>query len=128
MLLGVCKATDIGAYYAGKSLRGPRLAPTVSPNKTWAGAAGGIVVAAIVAVLFSVMGWTWMSGRQALVYGLIMAVGAIMADLAESVLKRETGIKDSGHLVPGSGGILDMIDDVLFAAPFTYVFFSLLSG
>lgn len=128
VLLAVCKFTDIGAYYAGKFLGGPKLAPRVSPNKTWAGAMGGTIGAVTVAVVLSVMDWTFLSEGEAVVYALIMAAGAIVGDLCESVLKRESGIKDSGHLLPGSGGVLDVVDDVLFAAPFTYLYFSLLSG
>lgn len=128
VLLAVCKCTDIGAYYAGKSIGGPKLAPRVSPNKTWAGVVGGVIAATSIAVVLSVMDWTWLSEGEAVVYGMMMAAVAVVGDLAESVLKRESGIKDSGHLLPGSGGVLDVIDDVLFAAPFTYIYFSLLSG
>jgi phosphatidate cytidylyltransferase len=128
VLLAVCKFTDIGAYYTGKLLGGPKLAPRVSPNKTWAGAVGGIIGAVTVAIVLSVMDWTFLSEGEAAVYGLIMAAGAVIGDLCESVLKRESGINDSGHLLPGSGGVLDLVDDVLFAAPFTYIYFSLLSG
>lgn len=128
VLLAVCKSTDIGAYYAGKTLGGPKLAPTVSPNKTWAGVMGGVIGAVIVAVVLSVMDWTFMHEGEAAIYGVLMGAGAVVGDLGESVIKRGSGIKDSGHLLPGSGGVLDVVDDVLFAVPFTYVYFALLSG
>lgn len=124
-LLAVCKCTDIGAYYAGKTFGGPKLAPVVSPRKTWAGVAGAVVAACAMSVALSVVGWSGLGAGAALAYGVLMAAGAVVADLAESALKREAGIKDSGNLLPGSGGVLDMADDVLFAVPFTYVFFAL---
>ncbi|MFP4176434.1 MAG: phosphatidate cytidylyltransferase, partial [Planctomycetota bacterium] len=125
-LLVVSKFTDVGAYYVGKTVGGPKLAPVVSPNKSWAGALGGMLAATVVAVLLSQLGWTRLAGGEAVAYGILMSVGCIVADLAESALKREAGLKDSANLIPGSGGILDVADDVLFAAPFTYLFFALL--
>jgi phosphatidate cytidylyltransferase len=128
VLLAVCKSTDIGAYYAGKSLGGPKLAPVVSPRKTWAGVGGAVVAACGTSLLLSAVGYSGLGGGASLVYGVLMAGGAVVADLAESALKREARVKDSGDLLPGSGGLLDMADDILFAAPFTYVFFALAHG
>jgi phosphatidate cytidylyltransferase len=125
VMLAVCKFTDVGAYYAGKLIGGPKLAPIVSPRKTWAGAGGALVGGCAIALAARALGWSGLSPALALTYGTLMAAGAVVADLAESVLKREAVIKDSGRLLPGSGGVLDMADDVLFAAPFTYVFFAL---
>ena len=124
----VCKFTDIGAYYCGKLIGGPKLAPRVSPNKTWAGAVGGTVAAIAAALVFGASGWIWLSIPQALAYGLLLAIVAMVGDLVESTLKREADIKDSGNLFPGAGGILDIVDDVVFAAPFTYLFFSFAYG
>lgn len=127
-MLAVCKFTDIGAYFAGKSLGGPKLAPTVSPRKTWAGVGGGILAATAVAVALNALGWTRLDASQAILFGILISSGGVVADLVESVLKREAGVKDSGNLLPGSGGILDMADDVLFAAPVAYLYFAFIYG
>jgi phosphatidate cytidylyltransferase len=124
MFVTVCKSTDIGAYYAGKLIGGPRLAPHVSPKKTWAGAIGGTALATAVALTWGLAGLLpWLSVPHAVLYGALTGTVAILGDLAESLLKREAGVKDSGALLPGAGGMLDMVDDVLFCAPFTYLFF-----
>lgn len=107
-------ATDTGAYVAGRSLGGPRLAPRWSPNKTWAGVAGGALCAAIV-------GWTTASLTGAAVVllvpaGIGLSLAAQAGDLAESLAKRRFGAKDSGHLIPGHGGLLDRLDGMLGAA------------
>ncbi len=111
-------ATDIGAYFAGRKIGGPKLAPVISPNKTWAGLGGGIGGAAVVggivpslhalpAVRFSAA-----SGLAAL-----LAIVAQAGDLFESSLKRRVGAKDSGTLIPGHGGLLDRVDGLIFTLP-----------
>jgi phosphatidate cytidylyltransferase len=114
-LLLVIWATDICAYLVGRSLGGPKLAPRISPGKTWSGLMGGVAGASLVgAVAAHALG----AG-----YWLAAAVGAGLAvigqagDLFESALKRRAGVKDSGHLIPGHGGLLDRIDGLVFAAP-----------
>lgn len=108
-------ATDTGAYAAGRSIGGPRLAPRVSPKKTWAGLIGGMVSAALA-------GWAVAEAFDAARPGLAALLGAVLAvvsqagDLFESWVKRRYGVKDSGHLIPGHGGILDRIDGLLVAA------------
>ena len=124
--LAVCKATDVGGYFAGRLLGGPRIAPTVSPRKTLSGALGGTLLATGTAVGFAAAGWSGMSIRLGLLFGVLMTAAAITGDLAESVLKREAGIKDSGSLLHGQGGVLDMVDDVIFVAPLSYLFFALM--
>jgi phosphatidate cytidylyltransferase len=103
-------ATDIGAYFAGRSIGGPKLAPKVSPNKTWAGLIGGMASAAIVGALIAWSGglplFCWVAGAP-------LAVAAQMGDLFESWLKRRSGVKDSGKLLPGHGGVLDRLDGVV---------------
>ena len=105
-------ATDIGAYAAGRAIGGPRLAPAISPNKTWAGLAGGIAAAAL-------FGWLLASleilalGAPFLWLGGLMAVLAQAGDLYESWEKRRAGVKDSGAILPGHGGVLDRIDGLL---------------
>ena len=109
-------ATDVGAYCAGRAIGGPKLAPRLSPNKTWAGLIGGMISAGIA-------GWLVALGFSAgltLVAGLVAAALALVAqmgDLLESTLKRRAGVKDSGTLIPGHGGVLDRIDGLMAAAP-----------
>jgi len=110
-------ATDIGAYFAGRIIGGPKLAVLVSPNKTWAGAIGGLCVA-----LLAVYAFGQFVGQHGFVGArLSMAAGASVAsqvgDLFESALKRRFGKKDSGTLIPGHGGLLDRLDGLVFAAP-----------
>lgn len=103
-------ATDIGAYFTGRRLGGPKLAPRISPNKTWAGLAGGVVAAAAIGAIVA------SAGRLpplALWLGAPLAVAAQAGDLLESALKRKAGVKDSGAVLPGHGGVLDRIDGVL---------------
>lgn len=103
-------ATDIGAFFAGRGIGGPRLAPAISPNKTWAGLAGGIVAAAIFGALLAYM--LELPVMLALLGGP-MAVLAQLGDLYESWLKRRAGVKDSGSLLPGHGGVLDRLDGLV---------------
>lgn len=103
-------ATDIFAYFAGRSIGGPKLAPRVSPNKTWAGLGGGIVGAAVLGWL--VAAWLDM-GALFLFAGGLMGLVAQAGDLFESWLKRRAGVKDSGTILPGHGGALDRLDGLL---------------
>jgi len=125
MVICVVKASDIGAYTFGRIFGKHKLAPQVSPGKTWEGMAGamlaGMVLSFVFARSFGIMP-TW----PALVFGVCLAVVGQLGDLVESMLKRDAGRKDSSSCVPGFGGILDVIDSPLFATPFAYVFFKLL--
>jgi phosphatidate cytidylyltransferase len=125
-LLLVVWATDSAAYFVGRTLRGPRLAPAISPSKTWSGLCGGMLGAAMTGALAA---WLLGSGRllQAAGLGALLAVVAQAGDLVESALKRAAGVKDSGTLIPGHGGLLDRIDGLLFAAP-TLALLGLLIG
>ena len=105
-------ASDIGAYSAGRLLRGPKLAPSLSPAKTWSGAAGGLVIAMLVGQ--AVAGH--MTFATAVVAALL-AIACQAGDLLESGIKRHVGVKDSGNLIPGHGGLLDRLDGLLAAAP-----------
>jgi len=122
MLICVVKCSDIGAYTFGKLFGKHKFSPRVSPGKTWEGLAGAMVAAMAVSLafvgLFDTMRW-W----QALVFGAGFAVIGQMGDLAESMMKRDARQKDSSNRVPGFGGILDVIDSPLVAAPFGYLFF-----
>ncbi|MCG8594264.1 MAG: phosphatidate cytidylyltransferase [Kiloniellales bacterium] len=114
-LVAVVWATDTGAYFAGRSLGGPKLAPRISPKKTWSGLAGGMAAAGAVG---------WVASRVALnhgafglaVFSMLLALVSQGGDLFESMLKRRFGAKDSGHLIPGHGGLLDRTDGLIAAS------------
>lgn len=107
-------ACDSGAYFTGRAIGGPKLAPQISPNKTWAGFAGGIVAAAIFAALL-VVGFGLPVALA--IATPLLAVLAQIGDLYESHLKRQAGVKDSGNLLPGHGGIMDRLDGLVAVAP-----------
>jgi phosphatidate cytidylyltransferase len=122
MLIGIIVISDSGQYYAGRAFGKRPLAPTISPKKTIEGAIGGFVAGTAAAI---VIGRYWLPVippvELALLGAALVALG-IVGDLFESLLKRSAGVKDSSHLIPGHGGILDRIDSWLFAAPVYYVF------
>ncbi|MDR1327062.1 MAG: phosphatidate cytidylyltransferase [Heliobacteriaceae bacterium] len=112
--------TDVGAYYAGKHLGKHKLAPVISPNKTVEGAIGGAVCAVIGAfVIGTYLGVEWYFSIMA---GLLCTAAAQLGDLAESLIKRDAGVKDSGDLLPGHGGFLDRTDSFIFTIPVMYYF------
>jgi phosphatidate cytidylyltransferase len=115
-LLAVVWTTDTAAYVTGRSLGGPRLAPAISPGKTWSGLCGGVLGAALAG---AVAAWLLGSGRlvQGAGLGAFLAAVAQLGDLLESAFKRLAGVKDSGSLIPGHGGVLDRVDGLLLAAP-----------
>lgn len=123
--LAIVWAADIGAYFAGKKLGNAKLMPNVSPNKTVEGFVGGLVS---VAVLVLILNWSFsIAGDSYVVYlliGLITAVISAVGDLNESMLKRSAGIKDSGSILPGHGGLLDRIDSLVAAAPVFILLYS----
>jgi phosphatidate cytidylyltransferase len=110
---------DSGAYAAGKYHGRGRFMNHISPNKTWSGAIGGTIAAVVVcAVLVAALGYNPIYGA---LLGLLLAVAAQAGDLVESMLKRAAGVKDSGAIIPGHGGILDRVDSFLFAAPAMFI-------
>jgi phosphatidate cytidylyltransferase len=119
-------ATDIGAYTFGRMFGKKKLMPSVSPGKTIAGAVGGLVLTVIVCLLYvrfllipyAQLGLTI---QGAILFGVIVSVAGQIGDLAESLLKREAGVKDSSTLLPGHGGILDRFDSLLFVLPIAYL-------
>lgn len=117
LLIAVIWATDIGAYFSGKQIGGLKLAPRISPNKTWAGLLGGILCAMITATILSLFFPFPTHIGQAVWIAALLAVVAQLGDLFESWMKREAGMKDSSHLIPGHGGILDRVDGMTFTAP-----------
>lgn len=114
-LVLVVWGTDIGAYLAGRLIGGPKLAPRISPGKTWAGSAGGLLIAAAIgAALAAVLGDNW---ETAFATGVALSFVAQAGDLLESAIKRKLGVKDSGRTIPGHGGLFDRLDGFLAAAP-----------
>jgi phosphatidate cytidylyltransferase len=113
-------AFDTFAYVAGRTFGRGRFLNHISPNKTWSGVLGGTAAAVLVSGLLAFAAGQWLPGG--LVLGLLVAVAAQAGDVAESLLKRAAGAKDSGALIPGHGGILDRVDSFLFAAPAVYVY------
>lgn len=118
----VVKCTDIGAYTAGSLLGKHKFSPKISPGKTWEGMFGGLVLALIVAIAFST-GFGIMNRMMAIIFGVCLAFIGQLGDLMESMMKRDAQQKDSAKKIPGFGGILDVIDSPLAAAPFAYLFF-----
>jgi phosphatidate cytidylyltransferase len=109
--------SDVGAYVAGRLVGGPRLAPRVSPSKTWAGAAGGALASALVSAGAAKFLVFEANMTAALLLGAGLSVIGQAGDLAESAIKRRCGVKDSGRLIPGHGGLLDRLDAALAVAP-----------
>ena len=126
-ILLMVKFTDIGAYFGGRALGKHKLIPWLSPGKTWEGLFFGLLTAGLVGAICSGNGrWLphvpWWKG---VIFGIIIGGIGQLGDLLESMMKRDAEVKDSGALVPGFGGILDIIDSPLVAAPFAYLMFSL---
>lgn len=115
--LAIVIATDVGAYFSGRSIGGPKIAPRISPSKTWAGLGGGMLAASLVsfAFFYSNVGERAFSpmGLVALGIGAGLAVIAQSGDFFESWLKRKAGVKDSSNLIPGHGGVFDRVDGLL---------------
>ncbi len=116
-VLATVWATDIGAFFAGRLIGGPRLAPTISPAKTWSGLFGGLTAAAMVAAGAGIAGLIPLSAGF-LALGVGVSLVAQLGDLIESKFKRHFQVKDSGTLIPGHGGVLDRLDSLLTALPF----------
>ena len=117
VLLLLVWASDIGAYLIGRALGGPRLAPSISPGKTWSGAFGGLAAAVAVGFVAAATLGNGTSPVRAVCFAALTGCVSQAGDLFESRLKRHFGVKDSGWLIPGHGGLLDRLDAVLFAAP-----------
>lgn len=117
----VTKTTDMAAYAFGKLWGAHRLAPYISPKKTWEGAIGGFVAAVIVGLLINAWAPLHMSFIKALLLSIAVSALAQFGDLAESLLKRDGGVKDSSRQLPGLGGLLDILDSLVFTVPLIYI-------
>jgi phosphatidate cytidylyltransferase len=125
VLLGVW-GFDAAAFFTGRTFGRHKLAPKISPGKTWEGVLGGFVLSIVAALLLTVrpLGVPW---YLAIVLGILLGIAAVIGDLAESLIKRQMHVKDSGQFMPGHGGLLDRIDSLLFAVIVVY-FFALIVG
>ena len=119
-MAAVIAACDIAAYFVGRRVGGPPLAPVISPKKTRSGAIGGLVAAVL--VMMALSGQMSLSLSEALIGGAVIAVLAQSGDLLESALKRKLAVKDSGSLIPGHGGFLDRFDGYLLTLPALYMY------
>lgn len=121
----ITKFSDTGAYLVGSLIGRHKMIPRISPGKTWEGFAGALGVSVLASLLFVYYLGDRMKGMNtthAVVLGLLLGLAAVIGDLIESIFKREAGIKDSGKFFPGIGGILDLLDSLLFNAPIMYVY------
>jgi phosphatidate cytidylyltransferase len=126
LVLLVVWATDIGGYFAGRAVGGPKLWPRVSPKKTWAGALGGFAASLVVAAGFATFGF----GRiwPMLLLAAVLSIASQFGDLFESAVKRRFGVKDSSHIIPGHGGLLDRLDGFVAAIALAAIFGFLRGG
>jgi phosphatidate cytidylyltransferase len=124
LVIFVPKCGDIGAYFTGRLFGRHRMAPVLSPGKTWEGAAGGLAAAAAAAVAIDRLGPVLPNLAAEVGLGLALGIAGLLGDLAESLVKRDCRRKDAAQTVPGFGGVLDVVDAVLFAAPVGYGYLS----
>src|SRR6185436_2635859 len=127
LVLVIAWLSDTGGYFAGRFLGKAKLYEAVSPKKTWAGAYGGIAGSLLGVLVMKLAFLTWLGWFDVFAIAIVGGVIGQLGDLAESLIKRSVGVKDSGALLPGHGGILDRIDAVLFIAPYVYAYLAISS-
>ena len=118
----VVMGADTGAYYMGKNFGKHKLAPKISPGKTWEGVVGGLLLSAVFAAAASATFFTDLPYQFSIPLALVMTVVGVLGDLAESAMKRGSNTKDAASILPGHGGLLDRLDSLLFNAPILYYF------
>ena len=124
----VLMGADTGAYYVGRAIGKHKLAPQISPGKTWEGVAGGMMAALALATLAHFWFFRELPLKWALPLAAVMMILGVLGDLSESALKRSAGAKDAANILPGHGGVLDRLDSLLFNAPLIYYFARLYFG
>ena len=127
-LIAVTKFSDMGAYLVGSVIGKHQMIPHISPKKTWEGFCGALALSLFASLgLYKLMPehLPGLNGTHAIILGLLLGFAAVIGDLAESIIKRSTGVKDSGNFLPGIGGILDLIDSLLFTAPLLFFYLRL---
>lgn len=127
-VLAITWLQDTGAYFAGRSFGRHRMAPYLSPKKTWEGAAGGLIASILAALLCKALFGLPVSNLAMVVMGMAGAICGLLGDLAESFIKRQVNVKDLGNIFPGHGGFLDRIDSVLFNGALLYYLILLFTG
>jgi phosphatidate cytidylyltransferase len=132
-LILITKFSDVGAYVVGSLFGRHKLVPRISPNKTWEGAVGAILVPMGLSVGMFYASFDWFEPirftlRDAIALGVLFGFVAIIGDLAKSLIKRQAQVKDSGRFIPGIGGALDLVDSLLFTAPIFYLYLRLIVG
>ncbi|HEX6685859.1 MAG TPA: phosphatidate cytidylyltransferase [Candidatus Limnocylindrales bacterium] len=125
--LGAVVLSDTGGYVAGVLLGKHPMAPAISPKKSWEGFAGSVVASAagsavLLPMLLDIAAW------KGAIFGLVVSAAAVLGDLAESLIKRDLGVKDMSNLLPGHGGLMDRLDSILFAVPTAYLLLSVLAA
>lgn len=132
MTVAIAKLSDAGAYFIGKSFGRTKLIPSISPKKTWEGFLGGVGASVLM-----MLGVAWAEPSAAVaaiglprlvVFAIVLAVAALLGDLIESSFKRDAGVKDSGQVIPGYGGALDLVDSMMVAGPASYFYLTLVCG
>jgi len=118
----VVMGADTGAYYVGKNFGKHKLAPKVSPGKTWEGVGGGLVLSAVFAAIASATFFPELPYKYSIPLAIVMSIVGLFGDLAESAMKRGSNTKDAASILPGHGGLLDRLDSLLFNAPILYYF------
>ncbi|MCZ2342357.1 MAG: phosphatidate cytidylyltransferase [Bacteroidales bacterium] len=125
----VPKCGDIGAYFTGRFLGRHPFAPTLSPKKTWEGFCGGLLTSIATAIGLGIAAPLFPHGLlEAVGFGIVVGIAGVLGDLAESMIKRDAQVKDAATSIPGFGGLLDVMDSVLFAAPISYLWLTSFSG
>jgi len=125
--IAIIKLSDVGAYFTGRAFGRHKLSPRFSPNKTWEGLLGGIVFSLVASVGYCLffkesLGVIPFPLKHAVILGIVLPLAGVMGDISESLLKRASEVKDSSSLVPGVGGILDVLDSLLFGMPVFYLY------
>lgn len=125
LIMVITFSGDTGGYFAGRAFGKNKLFPRVSPKKTWEGAIGGVALAVVGACVVKALGLPGVGWGHAIALGILLDVFGVVGDLVESMLKRAHGVKDSGWIMPGHGGILDRVDSLLFTGPVAFAYATL---